>query len=232
MKYISPLISDARGSLGGTTFARNRAGIYTRARVAPTQPRTTSQQDNRANFATLTQQWRTLSRTQIEGWNTLAGSTTLQDTLGHSYSPSGLQLYISCNRNLTMIGKPAISDPPGSKPEFSDVTMFQSNIFAVDGAMSSGAIGVPGISFEAFPPYTVSCTAPLSPGMTFVARHLYRQLKPPFTGASNFVIIQDQWNSLFSGAATGLNIGVRLQFIDGETGYAGLPFSQLVTFQG
>jgi len=121
MKYTSALISDARNKLGGDVFARNRAGLYVRVKVKPKNPKTSIQQSNRADFSSFTKGWRSLSAAQIAGWNALASTSTLTDTLGNKYQPSGLQLYISCNRNLNLIGAAAIADAPGSKPTFPSI---------------------------------------------------------------------------------------------------------------
>jgi hypothetical protein len=58
MRYLSPLLSDARGKLGNTVFSRNPSGLYSRANTPPAQPRTVSQQTGRANFGTIAEAWR------------------------------------------------------------------------------------------------------------------------------------------------------------------------------
>lgn len=230
MKYISPLISDARGSLGGTTFARNRAGVYTRARVAPTQPRTDSQQANRAGFATLAQQWKTLSTSQIDGWNLLASGETLTDTLGHSYMPSGMQLFISCNRNLNLIGDDTIEEPPNAKPSITAVTGVSSLAFVHLGNIDNITVTVPGYITYGSPALIISASAPVSPGIRFVARHRLRQLKPPFEPFSGVAFIQPQYVALFGSAYAGTNFALRVQAVDRETGFASVATQILVPF--
>lgn len=209
--------------MGGTTFARNRAGIYTRARVAPTQPRTDSQQANRAAFATLTQQWRTLTTTQIAGWNSLASSVTLTDTLGHSYMPSGMQLFISCNRNLGLIGATSITEPPVGGGVVDDAISLELGLLASGGILTFAEVAIRGYTEGPFPPFTISATGMLSPGITFIARHLYRQMPPPITSTPGAFFFSTQWGAQFGSAQPGAQIGVRVQYIDPLTGFAGLP---------
>lgn len=221
MKYISPIISDARGSLGGTTFARNRAGVYTRARVAPTQPRTNSQQENRAAFATLTQSWRTLTQEQIAGWNTLAIGVTLTDTLGKNYTPSGMQLYISCNRNLTNIGRSTISEPPPQRQITQDMTSSTILLGTTNGIWTACEIIYPGPPQDAYPNFLVQMSAPLSPGVSFIAAHLYRNMHPPFAVGGGIIGMNTPYANQFGVPPPGVLIGTKLTSIDVNYGWAG-----------
>jgi len=38
MKFKSPILSQASGSIAGITFSHNRGGMYVRARAVPTNP--------------------------------------------------------------------------------------------------------------------------------------------------------------------------------------------------
>src|SRR5208283_1808640 len=174
VKYTSALISDARNKLGGDVFARNRAGLYVRVKVKPKNPKTTSQQANRANFATYAKAFRSLTAAQILGWNTLASSSTLTDTLGNSYAPSGLQLYISCNRNLTLLGLSSISNAPKVRPAFPVVLAAGSAIEYPSGSVwqvlvscSTAALAVPG-------QLQLQVALPKSRSINFVGASQYR----------------------------------------------------------
>ena len=61
MKFLSAVITQASGKLGGVVGAKNRGGNYFRAKVAPVQPRSVAQQEQRANLAALAGAWKTLS---------------------------------------------------------------------------------------------------------------------------------------------------------------------------
>jgi hypothetical protein len=180
MKYISPLISDARNKLGGTVFARNRAGVYTRARVSPTQPRTPSQQANRANFAALSASWKALTQTQIQGWNNAATGQLLTDTLGHSFMPTGAQLYMRCSRNLGLISLPPIGDAPAGPPPFPALGPLAAACTRFEGSLTAVTLSLPAALISAAPNMVAYATAGLSPGINFIPRHFYRNLPTPY----------------------------------------------------
>lgn len=55
---LGPAIVDARGSIGGVTFSRTRAGIITRSRVKPIYRQTARQNLITDHLTTLTASWR------------------------------------------------------------------------------------------------------------------------------------------------------------------------------
>lgn len=184
MKYISPIFSDARASVGGATFSSNRGGNYVRAKVAPVQPRSVKQQTVRAILATISGTWKSLTATEIAGWNSLASTITLKDTLGNSYKPTGAQLFLSNNANLTNIGQTMINNAPASAPAFEDITPITLTAAAGTPAMAiatSAAAAPTGFSF------LVRATPQFSPGRTFVGQSQYRVIN--FYAATMFASI-------------------------------------------
>jgi hypothetical protein len=220
MKYTSALISDARNKLGGDIFARNRAGLYVRVKVKPKNPKTTNQQANRANFSTFTKGWRSLTAAQIAGWNNLANSSTLTDTLGNSFMPSGLQLYVGLNRNLAQIGATAISDAPGAKPSFPTILGRPGFSVVIPGYRLQVVVYLTAGAYAALTNLQASFTKGLSAGVTFVGGSLYRSVGTP-TGPYS---VGAYW-LVFTGGkvplpAVGAQIGIRLRLVDPSTGYA------------
>jgi hypothetical protein len=93
-----PMIAEARGSVGGTTFSRNRYGLYTRNKSSPVQPNTERQQSVRANFTLAAQRWRdTLTDAQREAWRDYALGSPIVDSLGLSQVLAGNAMYIRFN---------------------------------------------------------------------------------------------------------------------------------------
>jgi hypothetical protein len=185
MKFLSPLISDARKSLGGTTYARNPAGLYARAKKAPIQPRTPSQQANRANFASATQAWKTLTQAQVVGWNNLAAQTTWKDTLGQTFTPSGMQLFTQCQQNLLALGAAMQVNPPASPPQLVDPGPLVMNISYVSGALSVFDIAPPFFAGTWASAFVLKMTPPLSANITFIPPYKYRNFpSPPALGPS------------------------------------------------
>lgn len=105
MKYTpSALLGPLSRSAGSTTASHNRFGTYLRNRVIPTNPNTTKQAAARATMASLSAGWRALSAGNRAGWTALGSQMTRLDTLGNSYTLTGLQAYTSVNRNLLTVG--------------------------------------------------------------------------------------------------------------------------------
>lgn len=97
---------------GSTVAARNRNGSYFRTRVMGTNPNTTLQIDARASLAGFAQGWKSLTQTQRNGWAALGLLMVRLDSLGQSYSLTGLQAYESINKTLDVLGSAAVTDAP------------------------------------------------------------------------------------------------------------------------
>jgi hypothetical protein len=232
MKWISPLVSDARNKIGGDVFARNRAGVYARARVSPTQPRTTSQQNNRALFASFATQWKTLSQTDIAGWNTLASTIVLKDTLGGSYNPTGFQLFVGNNRNLSFIGAANITTPPATKPNIASTDITLLSLTTSGGAPYDQRLGLSNGFAIATPNAIISMTAGLSPGVNFIPRWAYRRLAPPWANGGGVLLVLTNYAAVFGDWKLGSKIGVLVQPVDPATGFAGTPVSAVTLVTG
>lgn len=111
IKFGGP-VADARGSVAGNTYSRNKAGAYIRNRTKPVNPDTTLQQNVRNMFSSISSGWRSLTDEQRASWN-LAGSGFEQlNKLGDTYVPSGFQLYMLLNQTLNLVGVAPLTDAP------------------------------------------------------------------------------------------------------------------------
>jgi len=98
MLFKSQIFTQVSGSVGGLTFARNRAGMYTRARTVPVDPQTAQQIAVRANMATLVVRWgTTLTDAQRAVWETYAANTPVLDKFGDSVNITGQQMFLRSN---------------------------------------------------------------------------------------------------------------------------------------
>lgn len=217
MKYLSPLLSDARASIGGATASKNRGGNYFRARVAPVQPRSVAQQEQRSNLATLSGAWKGLTASQRAGWNALAATITLKDSLGNSYNPTGSQLYVGNNRNLSQVNSTVVDTPPTSKPDFEDVTPL--TLTATAGtptmAITTGLGAAPTGTI-----FLVKAAAQQSPGRSFVGQSRYRVIGhfPASSFASLNVL--SAYNAKFGALVAGSGLFVAVLLVDIATGFA------------
>ena len=96
-----PAVAELSGSIGGTTFSRNKGGGYMRKRAVPTNPDTILQQAVRTDFATLITNWtNVLTQGQRDAWNDYAEANPVLNKLGQSRLLSGQQWYVKLNAVL------------------------------------------------------------------------------------------------------------------------------------
>lgn len=100
------------GSVAGVTSSRNRFGQYRRSRAIPVNPSSSFQGVVRARFGTNAAAWKALTATQRAGWTSLGALITRQDSLGQSYTLTGLQAYMCVNDNLQAAGEAIVADAP------------------------------------------------------------------------------------------------------------------------
>lgn len=98
MKYKSQIVTQASGSVGGTTYSHNQGGLYQRARAIPVNANTVQQQAIRNAVAQLTSLWvQTLTQAQRDAWATYSLNVPIPDSLGEPRDIGGLAMYVRCN---------------------------------------------------------------------------------------------------------------------------------------
>jgi hypothetical protein len=230
MRWISPLISDGRNKLGGTVYARNASGLYARPLVQPAQPRTVSQQTNRALFGAIIQRWPALTQTQRNGWNTAAESIFITDSLGHKSNPSGQQLFTSRNRNL------ALADLPGISSYAAQLIALPVPVVSVNTAFIpvSGPflilLGLDAASNAFFTKMTVQASKPMGPTVNFIGPALYRNIAPPYSKDGAFVFVGPAYQLLFPAATAGQTVGFKVRTVDPASGACSTWGSVLTKF--
>lgn len=109
---LSTLISEARGSTGGTVFSRNRAGAYTRNRTKPVDPSSPKQNIQRTIMSGSVVAWRNLTADQRDLFNAKALSTSFTNRIGESFHPSGMNLFMRGHQLLLAVGRDGVTEPP------------------------------------------------------------------------------------------------------------------------
>lgn len=113
MKFKSPLIASASGSLAGITASRNKGGQYFRRRAVPTNPNSTYQQAVRGYLNTLSNLWlNTLTAAQRVAWDTYAANVPLLNPLGDPINVTGLNMYVRSNVALLQAAMTRVDDAP------------------------------------------------------------------------------------------------------------------------
>lgn len=108
-----PMIADARGSVGGTVFSRNRYGGYVRRRTKPKIPVSGIRDQAIARLTALSTYWTdTLTDTKRSTWERAAAQTSWPNTLGQSYNIGANALFVGANSLQLLAGLPIIEDAP------------------------------------------------------------------------------------------------------------------------
>lgn len=106
-------VSEIRGTIGGTTFSRNRGGAYMRNRVTPIDPNSLPQGTMRALIQSLNSWWlNKLTQTERDAWKVYAAAVPVINKLGASISLSGMNWFIGCNAVRQQSGLPRVEAAP------------------------------------------------------------------------------------------------------------------------
>ena len=116
------IITDMKGSIGGTTFKGTRAGAVVQNKITSNSSAKfggKSQINNnnqlitsQLNFGTNLVNWNSLSDVDRQTWVTGAVNFPFVNKFGVSYTPSAFQLFMSCNQNLLAVQSANIATCP------------------------------------------------------------------------------------------------------------------------
>jgi hypothetical protein len=104
-------VAGISGKIGGTVYARNKAGAYARNWARPVNPGTVLQSIARGILAAGATQWQTLNASQVDAWNAYAAGMTRLNRQGDSYTPSGRQIFIETYANMRTAGLAPLATP-------------------------------------------------------------------------------------------------------------------------
>lgn len=98
-------VASISGSIGGTTFARNRGGSYARNRTVPIDPGSSFQSLVRSLMSGLANVWaETLTEAQRSAWDSYAEAVPLPNPLGESRNVGGVGMYVRGNLIRGQVG--------------------------------------------------------------------------------------------------------------------------------
>ncbi len=107
-----PVVATISGSIGGTTFSRNRGGSYMRNRAIPLNPNTSFQINVRSILASQSQAWADQTDAVRAAWENWAVQNPVINALGRSIILSGAQAFIQLRARLALAGDTVITNPP------------------------------------------------------------------------------------------------------------------------
>ena len=134
-------VSAISGKTGGTVYARNKGGAYTRNFVKPTNPATVYQEEARDRLTQYSNEWRTLTDQQRDAWNAWAGTHPIIDRLGASKLMTGAQAYTKINTNRDLAGDATTNSTVPEEPEWTSLIIDTATPIAAD--VSDGEVLIP-----------------------------------------------------------------------------------------
>lgn len=216
---LGPLVSDAAGSIGGTTLQRNFIATLVRSKPLPTKRRSGFTNQPRSTLAQWSRTWRTLSDSDRNKWQLEADGLTWLNKFGDRLRGKGYWLYIRCNQNLAMINRPAVTGPTAA-PAFA----------AIVGLSAVGAVATTiTVSWTSPTPvpastrFLVFATRPMSAGRS-AAYGTFRYVTGIPTGTATPTTIGAAYNTRFGGnQRAGQRTFLLLMPVDTPGGYTGTP---------
>lgn len=92
MQYLSPILAQASGSVGGVVASHNQYVKYFRARTTPTDPKSPRQRQIRNYFGQCSNAWlNILDADDRARWETYAANVPMKNALGHDVHYTGRQ---------------------------------------------------------------------------------------------------------------------------------------------
>lgn len=213
-----PIAATISGSIGGTTFSRNRGGTYMRNRAIPLNPSTPYQQLSRSILATQSQSWADQSDADRAAWSNWAVQNPVINALGRSIILSGAQAFIQLNCRLQLAEESLLTAPP--------------IVNAPDGLLTltlTADIGT-GTFDVAYTPTPTAATVSIwllaavvnSSGIRYV-RNLLRFVGRSTDAQASPFDIQTQVEGRFGTAVVGQTVHVHAATFDSATGLLSVP---------
>lgn len=99
-----PIVSDARGAIGNTTFTRGRAGSVARSKSRPTNKQTPKQLLQRSRLSVANRGWYNLTSAQRAYWQALAANERWTSHRGAVYTPTGRLVWLRFRTTSLLFG--------------------------------------------------------------------------------------------------------------------------------
>lgn len=210
------VVTDARGKLGGHVFTKSRSGNTLRTKGIPSNPRTAAQQAVRASLGALSSAWRMLAESERESWRAAVDAFSKTNVFGNSYLPSGKNLFVSLNQNLTNAGIPTID----VAPEPAAVAAATVSAFATNVTTSTMTLTWDDVTVGQT--VLVSLTPPMSAGKYFV-KSQYRLITVAIQATASPLNLWALYIARFGAPVAGQKIHAKVLPINDTTGQAGVP---------
>lgn len=213
-----PLAAEMSGSIGGTTFSRNRYGAYTRVRAIPVIVTSTAAMNAKARLANVSAAWRDLTAAQKLAWNNWAVENPITDALGQRQALTGHAAYVGINTRLHLAGDTLLTVPP--------VTIAPDPLLTLSGSWDIGA-GNFALTFTTTPlgaDDRLFCQAAVvdSAGINFVENRL-KLVKVTAKAQATGLDLQADIEARFGTLAVGQKVIVQCSVFSSVTGLLSTP---------
>ena len=221
---ITPTFPASSGKLAGFVASPGKGGTKLHAHTPRTNPRTVSQQTNRAIVGAVAQAWRGLNDTERFTWITLQHMLESTATQQDTPPPGAFNLFMLCNRRALTLGAqqvmrsapPIRSIPPIYSFEVLPVYSTPEMPRVLTGFNLQAAI--PAINDFA---YIVKATAPMSAGRSHTRQSELKILAAVFAGTPDETTAYSDWQAVFGTLPTNGSITWSLTCADPISGLAG-----------
>lgn len=217
----SPLVMDARGTVGGVTFTLTQWGNTARIWHPPHQPYTTLQLLQRGQFASLSQLWKDPSMTPYRiGWISLALANPYYDVFHNLRHLTGLAMFQKCNRTLQTLGQSSILIPPATLSCGSPTSLTAAH----DSGPPNTLLVTPFTNPAPTEAVIIRATPPLSPGITRLGntQSILKVINPGVAGPWD---VYAEYHAKHPLVASGQQVFILLNYATIATGFQGDQFS-------
>lgn len=188
---LGDIVSDIKGSIGGTTFSRNRAGLTAKQRITGRRVSTQLQGQRMQESQNTTYAWSQLSYSQKSAFNAYALANEYTDRYGTVKPLTGFQWYKQLSQaSKYLTGNQLITPPtytlPDALPTFSVVAGDDVLRVVWSTPIDTDVITV-----------FVYATPPIR-GQARKQRGAYRQLDVRSLDVSSAFSIRNKWNDAFN----------------------------------
>lgn len=214
-------VAGISGKIGGTVYARNKAGAYARNWAKPVNPVSSSQAAVRSLFGNASAAWGALTSTDRDAWNAAAALITRVNRFGEPYVPSGRQYFMETQNSLLQAGQAGTTAPPSSSAPPSGLTLGATTATASGGTLTALTQAFTDTLLET--DVLVIEAAPPSPDTKTNVNTQYRQIAALLTPTSPMNLLSAYIAIFGDTAIAGDIIRLRISKLDSTTGLRSVP---------
>lgn len=184
--WYGGIITEMKGSIGGTTFQSNAAAKIAKQRSSRRKQNTSLQNLAITTFQQVQLNWQNINQAQKSLWNDFAGLHTKENRWGETKVMTGFNWFLSINTNLFLIDESLLVVPP--------VWESPLPVSAYDGAFIPSDTYINFIEpFAHSNHYILMYTSHLLRTVSTANRKVLRLTKIIEPGISDFVYFEDDW---------------------------------------